>query len=192
MLAPFFCMLHAEWCQRWCQSVCPSAADIGSESVHRALHSHTRFQGGQIKRQAGNLRTSNVPLGPSKPSFFAEEPRLPLPFWTCRPSGRHPRLVLLLEPAVDEGPDQGAGRDTASEALAAQARVDAFFEAHRHRPSQGSHLCRQPYTSRPPPATDRSGPTRYPEGDGSPPSWLRLRKPTNRQLTRRMVATILE
>jgi hypothetical protein len=66
---------------------------------------------------------------------------------------------------VDEGPDQGAGRDTASEALvaqaraealAAQARVDAFFEAHRHRLSQGSHLCRQPYMSRLPPATDRS------------------------------------
>ena len=57
---------------------------------------------------------------------------------------------------MDEGPDQGAGRDTASEALVAQARVDAFFEAHRHRLSQGSHLCRQPYMSRLPPATDRS------------------------------------
>jgi hypothetical protein len=55
-------------------------------------------------------------------------------------------------------PDQGAGRDTASEALAAQACVDAFFEAHRNRLSQGSHLHLQPYTSRPPTATDHSGP----------------------------------
>src|SRR5215213_9836992 len=85
---------------------------------------------------------------------FPEEPRLPLPFWAWRPGGRLPRLVLLLEPAVDEGPHQGTGRNTASEALAAQARVDAFFEAHRHRLSQGSHLRPQPYTSRPPPATD--------------------------------------
>jgi hypothetical protein len=71
---------------------------------------------------------------------FPEEPRLPLPFWTWRPGGRLPRLVLLLEPAVNEGPYQGTGWNTASEALAAQARVDAFFEANRHRLSQGSHL----------------------------------------------------
>ena len=57
---------------------------------------------------------------------------------------------------MDEGPDQGAGRNTASEALAPQARVDSFIEAHRQRLSQGSHLRPQPYTSRPPPATDRS------------------------------------
>jgi hypothetical protein len=111
-----------------------------------------------------------------KPSFLAEEPRLPLPFWPRRPGGRLPRLVLLVEPAVDEGPDQGAGRNTASEALAPQARVDSFFEAHRQRLSQGSHLRPQPYTSRPPPATDRSGQTRYPDGDGLRPSWLRARR----------------
>jgi hypothetical protein len=58
-------------------------------------------------------------------------------------------------------PDQGAGRDTASEALAAQACVDAFLEAHRNRLSQGSHLHLQPYTSRPPTATDHSGPRRW-------------------------------
>ena len=92
----------------------------------------------------------------SRRSSLSEEPRLPLPFWARRPGGRLPRLVLLVEPAVHEGPDQGACRDTASEALAAQPRVDAFFEAHRHRLSQGSHLHPQPYTSRPPPATDRS------------------------------------
>ncbi len=95
----------------------------------------------------------------SRRSSLTEEPRLPLPFWV-RPGGRLPRLVLLVEPAVDEGPDQGAGGDTTPEALAAQPRVDAFFEAHRHRLSQGSHLRPQPYTSRPPPATDRSGPMR--------------------------------
>jgi len=71
-------------------------------------------------------------------------------------ASRLPRLVLLVQPAMDKGPDQGAGRDTASVASAAQARVDAFFEAHRQRLSQGSHLRPQPYTSRPPPATDRS------------------------------------
>ena len=87
----------------------------------------------------------------SRCSSLSEEPRLPLAFWV-RPGGRLPRVALLVEPAVDEGPDQGAGRNTASEALAAQPRVDAFFEAHRHRLSQGSHLRPQPYTSRPPPA----------------------------------------
>ena len=92
----------------------------------------------------------------SKRFSRSKEPRLSLPFWARRPGGRLPRLVLLVEPAVHEGPDQGAGRDTASEALAAQPRVDAFFEAHRHRLSQGSHLRPQLYTSRPPPATDRS------------------------------------
>jgi hypothetical protein len=66
-----------------------------------------------------------------KPSFLAEEPRLPLLFWARRPGGHLPRLVLLVEPAVDEGPDQSAGRNTASEALAPQARVNSFFEAHR-------------------------------------------------------------
>jgi len=34
----------------------------------------------------------------------SKEPRLSLPFW-ARPRGRLPRLVLLVEPAVDEGPD---------------------------------------------------------------------------------------
>src|SRR5215204_6807115 len=69
-----------------------------------------------------------------------------------------PRLVLLLEPAVDEGPYQGTGRNTASEALAAQARVDAFFEANRHRLSQGSHLRPNPTRADlypPPTARDR-------------------------------------
>jgi hypothetical protein len=89
---------------------------------------------------------------------FPEEPRLPLPFWAWRPGGRLPRLVLLLEPAVDEGPYQGTGRNTASEALAAQARVDAFFEANRHRLSQGSHLRPNPTRADlypPPTARDR-------------------------------------
>ena len=67
------------------------------------------------------------------PFSLSEQSRLPLPFWARRPGGRLPRLVLLVEPAVDEGPDQGAGWDTVPEALAAQPRVDAFFEAHRHR-----------------------------------------------------------
>jgi hypothetical protein len=104
-------------------------------------------------------QTSNARLDPSKSSFLAEEPWLPLPFWAWRPGGHLPRLVLLVEPVVNEGPNQGAGRNTASEALAAQARVDALFEAHRYRFSQGSHLRLLPYTSRPLHATDRSGPT---------------------------------
>ena len=92
----------------------------------------------------------------SKRFSLSKEPRLSLPFWARRPGGRFLRLVLLVEPSVDEGPDQGAYRDTATQALAAQPRVDAFFEAHRHRLSQGSHLRPQPYTSRPPPANGHS------------------------------------
>jgi len=41
----------------------------------------------------------------SRRSSLSEEPRLPLPFWARRPGGRLPRLVLLVEPAVHEGPD---------------------------------------------------------------------------------------
>ena len=93
--------------------------------------------------------------GASKRSSLSEESRLPLPFWV-QPGGRLPRVALLVEPAVNESPDQGAGRDTASEASAAQLRVDAFLEAHRHRLSQGSHLRPQAYTSRPPPANGHS------------------------------------
>src|SRR5918995_1702219 len=47
---------------------------IGSESVHRALHFHTHFQEGQLKRQEGNLRTSNVPLGPQSPPSSPKSP----------------------------------------------------------------------------------------------------------------------
>src|SRR5918995_386485 len=47
---------------------------IGSESVHRALHFHTHFQEGQLKRQEGDLRTSNVPLGPQSPPSSPKSP----------------------------------------------------------------------------------------------------------------------
>ncbi len=113
----------------------------------------------RITRIAPKLRPG-LHAGASKRSSFSEESRLPLLLRDRRAYGRVPRLVLLVEPAVDECPDQGAGRDTAAEALTAQLCVDAFFEAHRHRLSQGSHLGPQPYTSRPPPATDSSGPMR--------------------------------
>ncbi len=62
----------------------------------------------------------------SKTSFLPEEPRLPLVFWARAPCHLS-HLVLLVKPTVDEGPDQGAARDTASEALPAQACVDALF-----------------------------------------------------------------
>ncbi len=108
----------------------------------------------RVTRTAPRLRLGLFTWA-SRCSSLSEKPRLPLPFWV-RPGGRLPSLVLLVKPAVDEGPDQGAGRDTASQALAAQPRVDAFFEAHRHRLSQRSHLRPQPYTSRPPPANGHS------------------------------------
>jgi hypothetical protein len=108
----------------------------------------------RVTRTASRLRLGLFTWA-SRCSSLSEEPRLPLPFWV-RPGGRLPHVALLVEPAVHEGPDQGAGRDTAPEALAAQLRVDAFFEAHRHRLSQGSHLHPQPYTSRPPPANGHS------------------------------------
>jgi hypothetical protein len=113
----------------------------------------------RMVRTASRLRLG-LHAGASKRSSLSEELRLPLLFRARRPGGRLPRLVLLVKPAVDEGPDQGAGGDTAPEALAAQPRVDAFFEAHRDRLSQGSHLRPQPYTRQPPPATERSGPRR--------------------------------
>ena len=109
----------------------------------------------RMAKTASKLRLGSFAWA-SRRSSLSEEPRLPLGFRARRFGGRLTRLVLLVEPAVDEGPDQGAGRDAAPEALAAQPRVDAFFEAHRHRLSQGSHLRPQPYTSRPPPAAGRS------------------------------------
>ncbi len=41
----------------------------------------------------------------SKRFSLSEQSRLPLRFRVRRPDGRLPRLVLLVEPAVDEGPD---------------------------------------------------------------------------------------
>jgi hypothetical protein len=113
----------------------------------------------RMARTASRLRLGLYAWA-SRCSSRSEEPRLPLAFWARRPGGRLPRLVLLVEPAVHEGPDQGAGRDTASEALAAQPSVDAFFEAHRHRLSQESHL--RPHPTRadlhpPPTARNRCG-----------------------------------
>ena len=75
--------------------------------------------GASSKAARGEPKDEQRTPGTSKPSFLPEEPRLPLPFWAWRPGGRLPRLVLLLEPAVDEGTYQGTGRNTASEALAA-------------------------------------------------------------------------
>jgi hypothetical protein len=109
-----------------------------------------------LRRGYGRVCTPRA----SRRSSLSEEPRLPLLLRDRRPCGRVPRLVLLVKPAVDECPDQGAGRDAASEALAAQPRVDAFFETHRNRLPQGSHLRPQAYTSQPPPATERSVPAR--------------------------------
>jgi hypothetical protein len=90
----------------------------------------------RITRIAPKLRPG-LRAGASRRSSLSEEPRLPLLLRDRRACGCVPRLVLLVEPAVDECPDQGAGRDTASEALAAQPRVDAFFEAHRNRLRKG-------------------------------------------------------
>src|SRR5829696_3833832 len=140
---------------------------MGSQSVHCPLHFHTHFQEPN-KEARGESKDERRTPGSLKALLPRRRAPAAAPVWTCRPGGRFPRLVLLVEPAVDEGPDQGAGRDTASETLAAQARVDAFFEAHRHRLSQGSHLRSQPYTSRPLSATDRSDPTRW------LPLWRRL------------------
>ncbi len=108
----------------------PSALVLGMRAT--AAHCiclHT-FKKGKERGKRESKDEQGTPAS-LKPSILAEEPRLPLPFWARRPGGRLPRLFLLVEPAVDEGPDQGAARYTASEALAPQARVDSFFEAHR-------------------------------------------------------------
>lgn len=50
------------------------SVDIGSGSVPCALHFHTHFQEEHIKRQEGNLRTSNVRLGPQSPPSSPKSP----------------------------------------------------------------------------------------------------------------------
>jgi len=165
--SPYISRFHCWWLPA--VSACCALGGVSSgvnQSGHQRWHCElerllrTAFSSTLSRRTnnetRGKSKDEQRAPGASKPSFLAEEPRLPLPFCARRPVSRFPRLVLLVEPAVDEGPDQGAGRDTASEALAAEARVDPFFEAHRDRLSQGSHLRPQPYTSRPPPATDCS------------------------------------
>jgi hypothetical protein len=58
----------------------------------------------RMARTASRLRLGLYAWA-SRRSSLSEEPRLPLPFWARRPGGRLPRLVLLVEPAVHEGPD---------------------------------------------------------------------------------------
>ena len=152
------------------ESLTADAERIAAHVELRTAFSYARSRR-QTSKGSGESKYEGCAREASKPFFLPEKPRLPLAFCARRPCSRLPRLVLLVEPAVDEAPNQGAGRDTAAEALAAQARVDAFFEAHRHRLSQGSHLRPQPYTRRSPPATDRSEVVR--SSAGTPETSLR-------------------
>jgi hypothetical protein len=69
----------------------------------------------------------------SRRTSLAEKPRLPAAFWAFPLCHSLPFLVpLLLEPAVNEGAHQGASRDAAPEAVAAQAQVGLLFEPHGH------------------------------------------------------------
>lgn len=116
---------------------CWTRREVPSRDSHRACD--RRGRRGAVTGSGGDLlraqwSSSSMCVAPghrqaeaSKISFLPEEPRLPLVFWAWRPCGRLPRLVVLVEPAVDEGTDQGASRDTASEALPTQACVDALF-----------------------------------------------------------------
>jgi hypothetical protein len=87
----------------------------------------------------------------SRRTSLAEKPRLPAAFGSFPLCHSLSFLVpLLLEPAVNEGAHQGAGRDAAPEAVAAQAQVGLLFEPHGHRlVAQWDHRRPTAYTSTP-------------------------------------------
>jgi hypothetical protein len=87
----------------------------------------------------------------SRLTSLAEKSRLPAAFGACPIGHGLPFPVsLLLEPAVNEGAHQGAGRDAAPEAVAAQAQVGLLFEPHGHRlVAQRAHRHPPAYTSSP-------------------------------------------
>lgn len=96
----------------------------------------------------------------SRRTSLAEKPRLPAAFGAFPLCHSLPFLVpLLLEPAVNEGAHQGAGRDAAPEAVAAQAQVGLLFEPHGHRlVAQWAHRRPPAYTSSPVLAPPRQAP----------------------------------
>jgi hypothetical protein len=83
----------------------------------------------------------------SRRTSLAEKPWLPTAF------GAFPlcySFPLLLEPAVNEGEHQDAGRDAAPVAVAAQAQVGLLLEPHGHRlVAQWAHRRPLAYTSPP-------------------------------------------
>ena len=85
----------------------------------------------------------------SRRTSLAEKPRLPAAFGAFLIGHSLPFLVsLLLEPAVNEGAHQSAGRNAAPEAVAAQAQVGLVFEPNGHRLiAQRAHLRPPAYTS---------------------------------------------
>ena len=87
----------------------------------------------------------------SRLTSVAEKPRLPAVFGTSPIGHSLPFLIsLLLEPAVNEGAHQSAGRNAAPEAVAAQAQVGFLFEPHGHRfVAQWAHRRPPAYTSSP-------------------------------------------
>jgi hypothetical protein len=86
MLVRCFCMLRAEWRQQWCQSASPSASILGVRARPlRTAFSYTPSRRANKEGRRESKDEQRTP-GTSKPSFLAEEPRLPLPFW-ARPSG---------------------------------------------------------------------------------------------------------
>ena len=83
----------------------------------------------------------------SRRSSLAEKPWLLVAFGVALLGHR---LSFLLEPAVNESTHQGARRDTAPEAMAAQAQVGLLLEPHGHGfVAQGSHRRPSAYTSPP-------------------------------------------
>jgi hypothetical protein len=72
--------------------------------IDQALPSVAEVCTYRITRAASELRLGLYILALRR-SSLSEKSQLPLLFWAQRPGGRLPRLVLLVEPAVDEGTD---------------------------------------------------------------------------------------
>ena len=112
----------------------PDSVIVWSERIPYGRRDVVRLpRGSAIAGQAFRCR--------SRRYFLAEKPRLPAAFGASPFGHRLPSLVpLLLEPAVDEGAHQGARRDAAPQAVAAQAQIGLLLEPHGHRlVAQGSH-----------------------------------------------------
>ena len=152
----------------------PDSIIFRSESATREGHRRRVWCG-----YLGSIIAKKAFRCQSRRSSLAEKPWLLVAFGVALLGHRlHFLVPLLLEPAVNESTHQGARRDTAPEAMAAQAQVCLLLEPHGHGfVEQGSHRRPSAYTSPPLLAPPSRRASAEPGGTARPPTLGRTTPP---------------